>query len=369
MFVQALEEASTIEALAGHSCCLRLLVAPVTLRLFHHCTVQRLKCGLRPPSHLAQWLVTCRCESVLSDNLVRHMSCIMSDASSEDHEGLSRSANAALVNAEGKLLVNLVSTDGEYFESHLFPVDFDADEDEDDDEDTDAIYSCDGWLVGLCGEPGGNLFACDADGNVHHNASGSWLVEPVSPGRGLTAIRILRDGTVLAAGTAGIVFARGKTGWTALGTAFDGAITGIDGLSIRDFTICGAAGLIAQRRGDEWIRPKLPTDAQVNCVLATDDGYLAAGVGGALFREREGSWENLSKPGPDIHQLAIRHEEVWAACGSAGAARIAADGGVTIVRDSFAAYDIHAAGDYLGLSGNDIAVRFDGTDWFGRSYE
>ena len=60
--------------------------------------------------------------------------------------------------------------------------------------------------------------------------------------------------------------------------------------------------------------------------------------------------------------------EVWSACGSAGVARVAPDGSVEIMRNTFAAFSIHAAEPFIAFAGNLTAVRFDGTEWKGRRY-
>ncbi|WP_225028922.1 hypothetical protein [Xinfangfangia pollutisoli] len=285
----------------------------------------------------------------------------------EEDEDRSQSVAAILAGSDGSLLVDLVTTDYEYFESHLLPITDIDDEGDPDDDGEPPFYHCENWLTGLCRSPSGFVFACDADGNVHHNAAGRWVQEPVTPGQGLRVIRALPDGTILTAGTAGTVHLRGAAGWASLGDSFGQWITGMDGSSAEDFAICGDGGLLALRRGARWERPELPTDGTLNAVLALQGSYLVGGAGGVLFRGAGDVW--LDQSGEiGIHGLARQGNTVWAACGTEGAATIAADGRVEIVNDNFAAYALDAAGKFVAFAGNDMAVRFDGADWLGRGY-
>lgn len=282
----------------------------------------------------------------------------------EDTE-LSRSIGAVVVDPRGALLVDLVTTDGESFFSALTPLrDIAANVT---DEASEELYKGAFWLVDMCRSADGHIYACDADGNVHTNVSGAWVSEPVTPGKGLRVVRVLADGSVFAAGATGTVYRRRADGWHAVGGDLGAAITGLDGRTEHDLAICGDAGLVATLSGERWSHATIG-EAPLSCVLAVEGGYLVGGPHGALYRGVDGAWRRLGDSSFDFHGLASYRGETWAACGSAGTARVSSDGGVEVMRSTFAAYSIHAAATYIAFAGNLTAVRFDGTDWKGRRY-
>lgn len=280
-------------------------------------------------------------------------------------EDISTSIAAVLADPNGGILVNLISTDFESFYSTLTPI-LDV-EDVVENAVSEELYGGEFWLVDLhrC-EGTGALFACDSDGNVHTNASGIWKIEPVTDA-GLRVIRCLPDGSVITAGTDGIVYRREEESWSAISQSFGQWITGMDGRSQNEITISGDAGLVAQYHRKEWHIVDLPTNSTFNTVLALPDAYLVGGSKGTLFRGDGESWVDLTSGSADVHDLAIYKEQIWVACGTAGVGQLM-DDSIEIVRDTFAAFIIHAAGNYLALAGNDIAMRFDGERYKGRRY-
>ena len=279
---------------------------------------------------------------------------------------MSQSIVSIVAEPSGTLIVDLVTTDGESFFSVLTPLRDIAETRAN--MPSDELYNGAFWLVDVCLSPEGHIYACDAEGNVHTNASGAWQVEPVTPGAGLRVVRVLPDGSVFAAGNAGTVHRRSPDGWLAVGESLGAGITSLDGRSADDLAICGDAGLVAVLSGDRWTRPDLATKMPLNTVLAQAEGYMVGGAGGALFRSVGGVWNRLGGSSLDFHGLVSYRGEVWSACGSAGAARVAPDGSVEIMRNTFAAFSIHAAEPYIAFAGNQTAVRFDGTEWKGRRY-
>jgi len=280
-------------------------------------------------------------------------------------EDISTSIAAVLVDTSGGVLVDLVSTDYESYYSTLTPIP-DV-EKHVENADSEELYGGEFWLVDLhlCEETGA-LFACDADGNVHTNASGTWKIEPVTKA-GLRVIRCFPDGSVFTAGTDGIVYLRERESWTAISESFGQWITGMDGRSQADLTISGDAGLVAQYIDGEWNIVELPTDITFNAVLALKDEYLVGGCKGTLFHGQGGSWKDLTSGDADIHDLVLYQDQIWIACGTRGVGQLV-DGSIEIVRDTFAAFVLHAAGNYLALAGNNIAMRFDGERYKGRRY-
>lgn len=283
----------------------------------------------------------------------------------EDRD-LTQSIGCLLTEPGGAMLIDLVTTDYESFWSVLTPLPDIADTTEN--AASVEAYKEEAWLTDMHRAPDGALYACDGEGNVHTNVSGSWQIEPVSPGKGLRVIRCLADGAVLAAGTAGIVYSRQPAGWVAISGPLGQWITGMDGSSGSSLAVCGDAGLVATFDGAGWTVVDLPSNATFHSVLALPGGYLVGGASGALYRSTADGWEDLGGSGFDIHGLARRETEIWAACGSAGVALMEPDGTLNIVKSSFAAFCIHASGRYLALAGNLTAVRFDGADWKGRRY-
>lgn len=287
-------------------------------------------------------------------------------AKTKESEDSRTSIGAILTEPNGALLVDVVITDGESFHSFLTPQRDIADQVTNDTSE-EAVYSGSFWLVDMDRGSSGALFACDADGNVHTNVSGRWGIEPLSPGHGLRVVRCLPDGSVFAAGTDGIVYRRDREGWVAVSDSFGRWITGLDGRSAADLVIAGDAGLVAQFDGTSWSSVDLATDLTFNAVLASDGRYVVCGAKGALFEGSGATWQNRTASTHDLHGLAHYRGEVWLACGSSGAGRLTSDG-VEIMRSTFAAFSLSAAGDIIAFGGNNIAARFNGTSWHGRRF-
>ncbi len=289
---------------------------------------------------------------------------------------LSRSIGAVLAEPGGALLVALVTTDQESFWTSLTPLpDISVPAT---DLPSGEIYSVAAWLTSLDRRADGALFACDADGHVHTNASGAWAVEPVCPGRGLMVVRCLADGSVLAAGTSGVVYRRGEVGWEALGESLGVWLLGLEGAAAERFVDCGDEGLVATRDEHGWHKTTLEGATSLNAVLATPEGYLVGGRGGALYRGERDRWvaiPGVQGGGADaggepihVHGLARGADAIWVACGAAGAGRIDADGALRIVWATFAPTSVHAAGPYAAFGAGRIVARTDGTTWLGRVY-
>ena len=264
------------------------------------------------------------------------------------------------------MLVDLVTTDYESYWSALTPISDIAQIASN--EVSVEIYKEDAWLIDMHRAGNGAIFACDGDGSVHTNVSGGWAIEPVSPGKGLRVIRCLDDGSVFTAGTEGIVYRRDPEGWVAASDPLGQWITGMAGTDAAHLAVCGDGGLVAVLDPSGWTVVDLPSNATFHCVLVVAEGYLVGGASGALYRGASEGWEDLGGSGFDIHGLARRRGEIWAACGAAGAAQLEPNGTLSIQRSTFAAFCIHASGDYLAFAGNLTAVRYDGAEWKGRRY-
>ena len=98
-------------------------------------------------------------------------------ADAEPEEELSRSIAAILCDAGGALLVDLVTTDYESFQSVLTPILNIAETVTA--EPSVETYRVPVWLTDLCRAPDGKIFACDAEGAVHHNLAGDWAIEQI----------------------------------------------------------------------------------------------------------------------------------------------------------------------------------------------
>lgn len=286
----------------------------------------------------------------------------MAESGTDD---LSTSVGAVLIERGGAMLVDVVTTDYERFASSLIVL-RNIDE-QVVGEPSDEIYRGSFWLLDMHRSAAGAIYAGDADGNVHTNASGSWMVEPVTPGLGIRVVRCLPDGSVFAAGAAGTVHRRDPDGWVPVSENFGQWITGLDGRSATDLVVAGDAGLVAQLSGSNWERIALPTDITFHAVLAFGGDYLVSGASGALFAGSGPNWQDRTSTSSDLHAMSIYESDVWIACGSDGVGRLGADG-IENVRHTFAAYVMHAEGSFICFGGNDVVARFDGTNWRGRRY-
>ena len=278
---------------------------------------------------------------------------------------LSITVGAIVVEEGGAMSADVVTTDYESFSSSL--VILRNIEEQVVDAESEEFYGGSFWLLDLDRSANGSIFAGDADGNVHTNASGEWTVESVSPGFGIRVVRCLPDHTVFAAGSEGIVYVRTPDGWAAASANFGQWITGLDGRTASDLVIAGDSGLVAQFDGTNWTRIELPTDVTFHAVLSFENEYYVCGASGALFSGSGLVWQDRTSLRSDLHGITNYDGEIWLACGSDGAGRLGPNG-LEIVLNTFAAYSVHSAGHYLGFAGNGSVVRFDGTNWHGRRY-
>ncbi len=282
-----------------------------------------------------------------------------------ERDDLGKSVGAILLNENGALLNAVVATDGESFYSVLSPIPdiaaavFQT--------DVPGIYSGNFWITAFDRDRNGNLFVADADGRVHTNLTGSWTIENVTLGKGLRTVRCLPDGTILTAGTSGTIFRREPTGWLPMNEPVSQWINDIDGAGELDFVAVGDAGLVLKRVGTGWDRPEIPTNATLHGVLSLGKDYLVCGAKGAIFRSDGTAWRDLSFGSVDLFGMREYRQEIWIACGTDGAG-VLTDDGIEARRQTFAAYSIDTAGQFIAFAGNNIVVRHDGSAWHGFGY-
>lgn len=274
-------------------------------------------------------------------------------------------AAGVVLQPSGEILVNLSATDGENYYTMLSAIpDI---EQPARGEGAEAVYEGEFWITALTQAPGGAIYACDADGNVHDNATGEWRVTSVAPD-GLRAIACLPDGTLITGGTGGLVYRLDAGGWRAMTPNIGVWINALAGQSAQDFAAAGDKGALWRWRGDgPGQRIELPTDASFRGLLRAGADYLACGENGALFRGAGEDWTDLTVPGHDFYDMACYGAEVWLACGAAGAGRLT-DGRIEIVRDTFTAYNICSAGRFAAFAGEGSVIRHDGKAWLRRTY-
>ncbi|WP_149141264.1 hypothetical protein [Gemmobacter caeruleus] len=270
-----------------------------------------------------------------------------------------------LLHPGGQILVNLTATDGEDFYTMLSEIPDIARPAEGG--PAEAAYEGQFWITALAQGPDGAVYACDADGHVHDNASGTWRVTPVAPD-GLRAIACLPDGTVITGGTGGRVYRLDARGWRAMAPDLGIWINALAGQGAQDFAAAGDEGALWLWRGEgPGRRVDLPTDATFQDLLRDGAGYLVCGDNGALFRGAGEDWADLTATAHDLYEMARYGDEVWLACGEAGVGRLT-DNGIEIVRDTFIAHGIRTAGRYAAFAGGPSVIRHDGEIWLRYSY-
>jgi hypothetical protein len=129
----------------------------------------------------------------------------------------------------------------------------------------------------------------------------------------------------------------------------------------------GDEGLAMQFDGSTWSPLGAPSKLNLHGVLVHGKQLWLCGAKGTLLCREGTKWIDYSDHKEDIFGMAIRGKDIWLACGTRGAGMLV-NNKIKIMRDTFAAFTICAAGDYLGFAGNDTVVRFDGKAWEGYGY-
>ncbi len=281
-------------------------------------------------------------------------------------DGFTRSIGGLLLDPGGAILACIVTTDYESFHSALRPipdiaVPMSGGE-------IPAAYQGNFWITGLARAPSGAIYACDADGSVHDNATGPWRVTALSPGQGLRAIACLGDGTVLTGGTSGVVYrSLPDGGFEALEPAPGQWINAFAGKGRDDFVVVADGGTAVRWDGGGASSIDLATDATLHDVLLDGSTYLIAGPNGLLFRGAGEVWEDISRGSDAYFELARYHGKLWAAAGPGGVLDLT-DAGAEPVRQTFNAYRIRTAGRFAAFAGDNLVVRHDGEVWSGYKF-
>lgn len=278
-------------------------------------------------------------------------------------DGFTRTIGDMLLASDGALLACVVTTDYESFHSALNPI-------------ADiatpmsggqlpALYQGNFWLTGLAMAGNGAVYACDADGTVHDNATGAWRQRPVSPGKALRTIACLADGSVLTGGTGGVVY-RSRDGqpFEALSPGLDTWINDFAGSSADSFVVAADGGVLVQWQGGQATRVPLATDATLNAAFLDGDRYLVAGARGLLLRGTGDAWDDITSTDADLFGIARYGREIWLAAGPGGVLRLNGDR-LEQVRKTFVAHRIRGGERFVAFAGDNLIFRHDGVAWPG----
>lgn len=235
-------------------------------------------------------------------------------------------------------------------------------------DDVGEIYGGNFLLTAIVRTKDGTYFLSDAGGRVHTGAAEKWTSESVCEGRGLRCLWVSDDDDVYAAGTEGVVYRRAKDAWKPVSPPLGDWISAIGGSTHSNVVVVGDKGLAWRFDGATWKRIELGTKASLRGIVWTEPSFMISGAGGALFRGSGDRWDDVSPGGSDAFRMTSYAGDVWVACGKEGVGRLE-DGKVTIVRSTFAAFQIEATSKYLVAAGNNIVARFDGKDWKGFGYQ
>lgn len=278
-------------------------------------------------------------------------------------DGFTRTIGDMLLDPGGAILACVVTTDHESFHSALNPIPDIA---------TPmtggqlpAAYQGSFWLTGLARFGSGPIYACDAEGNVHDNAAGSWRQRPVSPGKALRAIECLPDGTILTGGTSGEVF-RSRDGgvFERLLPEAGSWINAFAGTDAENFVVAADDGVLLQWQGGTGRQIDLATDVTLNAAFWDGGSYLVAGAKGLLLRGSQDAWDELGGSDADLFGIARYGDEIWLAAGPGGVLRLVGDE-LAQVRKTFVAHRIRGTDRFAAFAGDNLLFRHDGAAWPG----
>ncbi|MET0596687.1 MAG: hypothetical protein ABWZ57_02340 [Mesorhizobium sp.] len=285
----------------------------------------------------------------------------------QDPEEHTTSVDDVLIDKDGRIQCMVVMSDGENFHSIVAEI-----------ADisvrkaggrANKLYRGDFWLTAMARTSSGAFLLTDSTGRVHTNLSGAWAIENVSPGHGLRCLWVSPEERIYCGGTDGIVYERVSGGWVAISPSLGNWLTAITGQDHSDLLAVGDNGLVARFDGASWTGVDLGTNVNFNATLLDTAGdYLICGTRGTLFRGRGDAWVDISSGETNLFDLVTFANSVWVACGPGGVGRLT-DSGIEIVKDTFAAFAVDAAGQFLAACGNNIVGRFDGENWFGYRYQ
>lgn len=232
-----------------------------------------------------------------------------------------------------------------------------------------TIYDYRGWITDLFTSTDGTLLCCDASGNVHVRRDMEWSITRTGA-ESLRAIWASNGNTIFAVGTDGLVWSNLGGEWQPISDNFGVWLNDVVGLRDDRIMVVGDSGFAASWNGETWTAVDLPTSGNLNAVHPLNEtDWIVGGSGGTLFRGSGDTWTDLSAPLDGVFGFADSQGELWLACGSSGVGILSPDGSVEMMRDTFAARRIHAAGVYIAFAGNDIAARYDGQNWKGRRFK
>lgn len=284
----------------------------------------------------------------------------------DDEKPHSVSCDGVAVDAGGKLFTLGVYTNGEGFNSY---VNVNSDVGAGAGDVKSELLNWNGWLIDLCRDPSGRLFACDIRGRIAEYDGGTWSQTDVSPGDRLVRFFALSDTEIFACGNSGIVYQRNaRDAWSASSPRLGDTIFAIGGTSIDNLYAVGEAGLAWWKNGAAWQRIDLPTNARLLHVYALGvDDVVICGLGGTLFRGAGMNWTDITSSDLDLHCLAVFQGTTYVAAGGEGLFALIG-GSLQLTKKTFQSYKIIANDAYLGSAGGAIGMRFDGKNWFGTRY-
>jgi hypothetical protein len=263
---------------------------------------------------------------------------------------------------DGRLLVLVVMTDGEGFYSYITRFT---------DLDTGArevVYEAPVWLTSMAISPTGTIYAVDADGSVHTDATGTFVATDTHSDSGFTRVWCLDDDNVFACGNRGVMVRKKGRQWAQFNSGLDGDLYGVHGTGVADLYTVGEEGRTFHYDGRAWVRIEPFTNYLLNSVLCVSPkSVYVCGMNGALFHGSQARWRQLEAPPVTYHSLAQWRGTVYVAAGGAGV--FVVEGNVVnSFQKGLTLYKLLGSDDFLLGAGGDLCAYFDGQSWSGNRF-
>lgn len=231
-----------------------------------------------------------------------------------------------------------------------------------------TIYENETWFTDLWRADEGIFFITDADGVVHIGGDDNWTVHKVSE-RALNVVWGLSVDSVFVAGDMGIVYHWDGSDWNQISDPLGAPILCIQGFSEDLIYVTGEAALLWYSKRGSWTQVALPTNSILAGLLVlSEDQVLIAGSNGTMFRGSEQTWQDISVSGSNLFDLQLFQNEIYVASGADGVFMLK-DDDLVPTKDNISAYKLEANSKFLAVAGDNLAARFDGSDWFGTFYD
>jgi hypothetical protein len=277
----------------------------------------------------------------------------------------SASCDGVQVDEEGGLFSLAVYSDGEGFNSFVYYSTDVASRSEPNVQS--ELLDVQTWLTDIVRREDKVIFCMDADGGVHTRRNAEWIVTAVSS-QGLTCGWLAPTGSLYVGGDEGVVYCFDGGDWSAISPPLGNTIFSIRGTSSNDLYVCGEGALFWHFDGQVWSQIALPTNQRLLGILAlSPKDVFVCGRGGMLYRGSGEAWSDTSHPGHHFHSIAEFQSKLYLAGAGEGVFCLE-EGQLTNIKDSITSYKLTANKQYLASSGDGVAARFDGAEWFGTRF-